>query len=176
MKAFKAFFLSRLLREKLMLVLFVALGAVMWIASFSGRASRMWNELRATRNELAQQKQWLSSRERIETAAVQAVKNLDPAQTLDDTRLVGELSALARENNLKFTNDTPQDERSDQFAVHTVQVTLPRADWEVLYKFYVALSHRSPYIGITQFTLAADRTNPALLNASLRVSSVEIIR
>ena len=170
MRALKAFFLSRLLREKVMLVLFVALGGVTWLAAFSGRASGAYRAFRASSNELAQQKQWLASRGSIEAAAIQAVKNLDPAQTLDDTRLVGELSALAREHNLKFTNDTPQTERSAQFAVHTVQVTLPRADWEVLYRFYVALARRSPYIGITQFSLAADRANPALLNASLRVS------
>lgn len=176
MRALKAFFLSRLLREKMMLVVFVALGAAMWLANISGRASRTWAEVRSTRNEQAQQTRWLESREAIEAAAVEAVKNLDPAQTLDDTRLVGELSALARELNLKFTNDTPQTERSAQFAVHTVQVTVPRADYDVLRRFYFALSRRSPYVGITQFNLSADRTNPALLNASLRVSSVEIVR
>jgi hypothetical protein len=176
MRALKAFFLGRLLREKLMLVVFVALGAAMWLASFSSRAARTWTEVRATRTELATQAQWLDSREAIEAGAVEAVKNLDPAQTLDDTRLVGELSALAREHNLRFTNDTPQTERSAQFAVHTVQVTLPRADWVVLQNFYYALSRRSPYIGITHFNLSADRANPALLNAALRVSSVEIVR
>jgi hypothetical protein len=176
MRALKAFFLSRLLREKLMLVLFLALGAAMWLTSFSSRMSRTWIEVRTTRNELLDQAQWLDSRESIEAAAVQAVTNLDPAQTLDDTRLVGELSALAREYNLKFNIDTPQTERSAQFAVHTVQLMFPRADWEVLQKFYFALSRRSPYIGITQFSLTADRTNAELLNASLKVSSVEIVR
>jgi hypothetical protein len=177
MRALKAFFLSRLLREKVMLVLFVALGAAMWLANFSGRASRAWIEYRTTRNELAQQRQWLNSRDAIEAAAVQAVKNLDPTQTLDDTRLVGELQTLAREHNLTFNIDTPQTERTSNFAVHTVQVTMPRADWEVLNRYYFALSRRSPYIGITQLSLAADRaSNGKLLNASLRVSSVEVIR
>jgi hypothetical protein len=176
MRALKAFFLGRLLREKLMLVVFVALGAAMWLTSFSSRASRTWSDVRTTRNELKTQAQWLDSRESIEAAAIEAVKNLDPAQTLDDTRLVGELSALAREHNLRFTLDTPQTERSAQFAVHTVQVTLQRADWVVLQNFYYALSRRSPYIGITHFNLSADRANPALLNAALRVSSVEIVR
>ncbi|MEO6001976.1 MAG: hypothetical protein ABIZ04_17770 [Opitutus sp.] len=176
MSALKRFFLSRLLREKLMLVLFVALVAIVWLVNFSSRTSRSWLEYRTTRNELAQQKQWLASRESIENSAVQAVKNLDPAQTLDDTRLVGELQTLARDLNLKFLNDAPQTERTANFAVHTVQVTIPRGEWEVLYNFYVAVARRSPYIGITQFSLAADRSNRQLLNASLRISSVEIVR
>ena len=176
MSALKRYFLSRLLREKLMLVLFVALGAVMWLANFSSRASRAFIEYRTTRNELAQQKEWLANRDTIENAAVQAVKNLDPAQTLDDTRLVGELQTLSRDLNLKFLNDAPQTERTANFAIHTVQVTIPRGEWQVLYNFYAAVARRSPYIGITQFSLSADRSNRQLLNASMRISSVEIVR
>lgn len=176
MRAIKAFFLGRLLREKLLLVAFIGLGAVMWLSNFSRRLSTSWHAYHHATVELATQKQWLDNKKSIEAAALQAVKNLDPAKTLDDTRLVGDLSALAREYNLKFTNDTPRTERSGQFAIHTVQVTLPRADWESLMKFYVAVLHRSPYIGLEQFSLAADRANPQLLNVSLRVSSVEIVR
>ncbi len=176
MRAIKAFFLSRLLREKVLLVLFVALGTATWLSSFSTRASRWWRAEHAASVELADQKQWIANRQAIEAGAMQAVKSFDPARTLDDTQLVGELSALAREQDLKFTNDTPQTERSGQFAVHTVQITLPRADWEALKRFYVNLAARSPYLGIEQFSLAADRVNPNQLNASLRVSSVEIIR
>jgi hypothetical protein len=178
MRALKAFFISRLLREKLLLVLFVALGAVMWATNFSSRAGRAWRAHRTVANELTEQKQWLANRVAIENAAVEAVKNLDPAKTLDDTQLVGDLSSLAREHNLRFTNDTPQTERSGQFAVHTVQFTISRADWEPLRKFYLAIASRSPYIGIEQISMATDRANPSLglLNASFRVSSVETIR
>lgn len=176
MKTLKAFFLGRLLREKALLVLFFVLGVAMWGSNFVKRASREWASIRSTTTELNTQAQWLANRERIETASVEAVQNLDPARTFDHTRLVGELSSLARENNLRFTNDTPQTVRSGQFAVHTVQIQLPRADWEALKRFYVALARRSPYIGIEQFALAADRGNPAQLNASLRILSVEIVR
>lgn len=176
MRTLKIYFIRRSLREQVFLVAFVMLGALMWFSNFGRRAGRFWTEQRNTGGELAVQAQWLANRGTIQTGADSAVRNLDPSRTLDDTRLVGDLSALAREYSLKFTNDTPRTLRSGQFAVHTVQVTLPRADWEVLKRFYLALSKRSPYIGIEQFSLAADRQNPALLNASLRVSSVEIVR
>ncbi|HYP17633.1 MAG TPA: hypothetical protein VEQ65_10515 [Opitutus sp.] len=176
MRALKAFFLSRLLREKLLLVLFVALGAITWASSFSKRANRDWRGIRNVSTELATQAEWLNNRTAIEEASVQAVQNLDPARTLDGTRLVGELSAMAREHSLRFTNDTPQTERSAQFAVHTVQIQLQRAEWERLYDFYVAVSRRSPYVGVEQFSLVADRANPKSLNAALRISSVEIVR
>lgn len=176
MNALKTYFLGRLLREKVMLALLVALGALMWFSNFSRRAARDWRAQHAVTVELAEQKQWLGNRAAIEAGALQAVKNFDPAKTLDDTRLVGDLSALARENGLKLTNDTPRTERSGSFAIHTVQITIQRAEWEPLKRFYLALARRSPYLGLEQLALAADRTNPAQLNASLRVSSVEIVR
>lgn len=176
MRALKAFFLRRLLREKILLAAFVALGALTWLSNYARRANRFWAAQRTTTAELTEQQQWLDNRATIEAAALKAVKDLDPARTFDDTRLVGELSSLARDHSLRFTNDTPRTERSGQFAVHTVQFNLPKAEWDALRKFYAQLAQRSPYIGIEQFSLAADLANPAQLNASLRVSSVEIIR
>lgn len=176
MKPLRAFFLGRLFREKLLLVAIALLVAVTMLSAFSRRAAAFWRTERATTLTLAEQQQWLQNRAAIEAGAQQAVKNLDPARTLDDTRLVGELNALARSQGLRFTNDTPQTERSGQFAVHTVQFNLQKCDWESLKRFYLALTQRSPYVGIEQFSLQADRASPAQLNASLRVSSVEIIR
>lgn len=176
MRALKAFFLSRLLREKVLLVLFVALGAALWGSNFTTRATTDWRAARAVTNELAMQKQWLDNRATIEEASIQAVQNLDPARTLDDTRLVGDLSALAREHNLRFTNDTPQTERSGEFAIHTVQAQLENAPWDALKRFYLAVTARSPYLGIEQFSARPDRADPSLLDTSIRISSVEIIR
>ena len=175
MSTLKAHFLGRLLREKLLLVTFTTLIALVVLSKFGQRAAVFWREAHATTVMLADQQQWLANRTAIEAGSREAVKNLDPARTLDDTRLVGELNALARAQGLKFTNDTPHTERIGQFAVHTVQFNLMKMDWEALKRFYLELTKRSPYIGIEQFVLQTDRASPVLLNASLRVSSVEIV-
>ena len=175
MNALKAFFLGRLLREKLLLVVIAGLVALTLLSNFSGRVRRAWRLQHDTALALALQQTYLNDRAKIEASAGMAVKNLDPAKTLDDTQLVGELNGLARAQGLKFTSDTPRTERSGQFAVHTVQFNLIKRDWDSLKRFYLELTKRSPYIGIEQLSLQAERTNPALLNASLRVSSVEIV-
>ena len=175
MSALKEFFLSRLLREKLLLVVIVVLAACTLLSYFSGRVARSWRAQHATTGMLAQQERVLANRGAIEKEAGRTVKNLDPARTLDDTRLVGELNSLARAQGLKFTSDSPRTERSGQFAVHTVQFNLLKVDWETLKRFYLELTKRSPYIGIEQCSLQAERASPTLLNASLRVSSVEIV-
>jgi len=175
MNSLKAYFLSRLLREKLLLVVIVVLVALTFLSNFSGRVARTCRAQRATSVALADEQQWLDHRVAIEASANKAVKNLDPARTLDDTQLVGELNALARAQGLKFTSDTPRTERTGQFAVHTVQFNLIKMDWNALKGFYVELTKRSPYITLEQFSLQSERANPALLNASLKVSSVEIV-
>jgi hypothetical protein len=176
MNALKVFFLSRLLREKLLLVGIAVLAALMLLSNFSGRVARSWRAQHGVTLELAEQQQWLANRAGIEESAKRAGQNLDPGRTLDDTRLIGELNTLARTQNLKFASESPRSERSGQFAVHTVQFNLLRMDWDSLKRFYIELTKRTPYIGIEQFTLQADRANPAQLNASLKVSSVEIVR
>ena len=57
-----------------------------------------------------------------------------------------------------------------------MQFSVRRAELGALLRFYEEVSKRAPYITIEQLTLQADRANPALLNASIRVSSVEIVR
>jgi hypothetical protein len=68
------------------------------------------------------------------------------------------------------------DERSGQFAIHSVRFDVTRADWNSLWAFYSAIQQRSPYISIEECTVSADPANPSVLNLSLLVSSVEIAR
>jgi hypothetical protein len=57
MKAFKAFFLSRLMREKALLLAFVGIGAVIWLSSFVGRARTFARGFRQTTQEFECQNQ-----------------------------------------------------------------------------------------------------------------------
>jgi hypothetical protein len=177
-RALKALFLGRLLREKLLLVVFIALGAFIWLYSFGGRAARFWRTQQANRSTLATQTLVLGRRAAIEARAQQSISRLDPARTLNDTRLLGEVNAIANGVGLRnnLSSDDPRNERTSQFAVNSLRFTVRKADLGSLVKFYQELQKHSPYIGLEEFSLQADPANPALLNASLRVSSVEIIR
>lgn len=174
----KTFFLTRQLREKMLLLAFVVVGAIIWGTSVLQRASRDVREFRLARAELADQQRWLAARESIEAAAAAAVENLDSSRTYNAVRLSAEISAIANATGLgaNATNDPPQTERTPQFSMHTLQFRLSRVQWEQLLRFYEELSQRAPYINIEQFALSAERARPELLNASLRVSSVEIAR
>lgn len=174
-RTLRSLFLSRPLREKLLVAGIAAAIFALWFSSFATRAARAVHTARATTSVLADQSLWLSNRAAIDAKAQAAASHLDAARTLDATRLLAEVSAIAGETGLtSTTSGESKDERSGQFAVHTLQFNVSKVDWNTLKGFYLALGKHSPYIGIIQFSVQGDRANPALLNASFRLSSVEI--
>ena len=175
-RTLRAFFLARLLREKILLVALALIVVGLWLSHLSGRVIRFWREEQHTTFALAQQNHWLSSRRRVEDAARQAASHFDPAKTLDSTQLLAAISAIANDTGLKsYTSGESQDISNGQFSVHTLQFTVTKVEWGTLKGFYYALQRRSPYIGFgQQFAIVADRANPVLLNATMKVSSVEI--
>lgn len=172
----KAWFISRLAREKFLILVFALAAAVLWLSDLSERARIAVTDIAETRTVLSTQARWLAEQDRIEQAAAAAVADLDSSRTFNSLRLSAELSTLAREagidQNLRSEALPPQ--RTAQFSVHSVQLTLNRVAWESLLSFYGALSQRAPYISIERFTLESVRNNPAELNARLSVTSVEI--
>lgn len=173
----KAFFLSRILREKILLVAFALVGALIWLSGVSERANAKWRAIKVTSTELEVQRGWLVQRERFEREAALAIEHLDPTRSLDAVRLPGELTALARSAGLaNYDVSDSRTERTSQFAVHSVQFQARNADMGKLITFYQALSKRAPYIGLEQFSLTANRSNPSQLVATWRVTSVEIAR
>ncbi len=173
----RASFLSCLLREKVLMTAFIVMAAAVWMVSVAGRVNRFTRTIRVTTLSLNEQQLYLSNRASIEAQAQVAAGKLDAVRTLDATRLLAEVSAIATDADLKnTTTGAPKDVSSGQFAVHTLEFTISKVDWATLKTFYLALSKRSPYIGIEQYRMQADKANPTLLNASFQISSVEISR
>jgi hypothetical protein len=174
-RTLRAFYLARFFREKMLLAGFAVLAAAIWLSSIAGRTNRFVREVRVTTSSLNEQALWISNKAKIEAQAQAAAAQLDAARTLDATRLLAEVAAIADEAGIKNpTSGESQDQSNGQFSVHTLRINVQRADWDSIKNFYVGLQKRSPYIGIEQFSLQVDRANPALLSASLRISSVEI--
>ena len=177
MKAFKAFFLSRLLREKVLLLAFVLIGAAIWFSSVSDRVGVRLRQIRTASSDLDVQARWLLQQDRIQKEATFAIAHLDPALAFDSVRLQSEINSMARDAGLSnYDVSDSRDQSTSQFAVHSVQFSARNADIAALVTFYQALGKRAPYIGIEQFSLASNRANPSQLNISWRVTSVEIVK
>ena len=99
MKKLKFYFLSRLLREKVLLLALVAIAAAIWVSSFARRAQVAAREQIQVSTDLAVQGQWLERKERIEALAKAAIEHLDPAKSLDAVRLTAEVSDMAADQS-----------------------------------------------------------------------------
>lgn len=174
-RTLRHFFLTRALREKLLLVAFVSIGVLWWISAFSKRGGTFWREQRTTTTRLAEQAQWIKNRPVIEQAAKKTAERLDPARTLNGNQLVTTVDQLAKDTGLRNgQGGAPTTQKSGQFAVHTAEYNIANADWKALRAFYEALQKRSPYISIERFILSSAPNNPAMLTLNLKVVSVEI--
>ena len=171
----KSFFLSRALREKVLLAAFAVLAVAIWGGRVIGRTRALWLDWQSARGEFASQQVWLDHAEAITAQATTATRSLEPAKTLNATRLVGELNDLASQAGLTADIGSQRSEAgTNQLTFHTVQVYFRRAELESLLRFYRLLDARTPYIALEQFSVATDRANPGALNVSLRVVAVEL--
>ena len=175
MKLLKALFLGRLLREKILVFIFVLLGALIWLSSAGERLGDNLRAFRAAASELRTQALWLDNRATIEKAAADAASNLEPSKTYDATFLVAEVMAMARRAGLTVNTEPPRTQRSPQFAVHTVQVTTRRAELASVLRFYQELASKAPYLGLERISVQGDRTAPGMLNITVQIASVELL-
>jgi len=175
MNRVKVWFMARLFREKLLVLAFALLGALIWLSSAGERLKAGLRSYRAAGDELAIQEIWLGNREKIEAAAAAAVKNLEPGKTYDATFLVAEILGIAGRAGLAVNTEPPRTQRSAQFAMHTVQVTSQRADMGALLRFYDELGTKAPYLGLVSISMQGDRSNPGQINTVFQVVSVELI-
>jgi hypothetical protein len=174
MKAVKAFFLGRLLTEKILLTGFLLIIAVLGFFHVLRDVRRFWFDFRNTTMILTAQRTSLDGRAETEAKVKRALSQLDPSRTLDSARLQGDLNTLATMPDT--TIEARPDEPADQFIKHSVQFSVRKVDWSSLQQFYVELSKRAPYINIEQCSISADRANPTQLNATMLISSVEIAK
>jgi hypothetical protein len=174
-KLLKLWFLGRLLREKLLILILVIAGSLIWLSSASGRLTATMRGFRVAEAELESQSVVLSNREAIEESAKIAVSHLDPAKTYDATFLVSEVDKMAKRAGLTANTAPPRTQRSPQFAVHTVQMISARAEMASVLRFYQELASRAPYLGLKKVSIQGDRATPGMIRITFEIDSVELL-
>ena len=170
----KAFFFSRVLREKVLLLGLILMAAATWLLGATHRTTRFWSQFRETSVLLRGQQELLSQQGQVEAEAKAAIEHLEPAKTFDGVRLQAEVDAIAKRTGVvNYSADNVQTERVSQFSMNSMQLQIRNADWEPLRRFYFELSKGAPYIGIEQFRL---NVNNFKHSVSMRVSSIEITK
>jgi hypothetical protein len=117
---------------------------------------------------------WQDQAGAIAERTAQAASKLDAARTMSATQAYAEVDRLAQ--GLPHDMGAPRTDLTDNFAIHSLQITFRRVDMAGLIRFYEGVASRAPYVGIDQCTISADRATPGMVNAVFRVYSVEAIR
>lgn len=169
----KNYFMARNMREKFLVLLMLVVGLVIWVSFFSDRAGVLMTERTRLNNLNEEMSFYLENQEVIRQRAEDGIKNLEPGKTLDGTRLWGEVGSLARKHGLNPAVNSPRTEPGDVFSYHTVVLTVSNAKLAELINFTGELQARAPYIGLEQVSVTA-KTDPQYLDASYRISSVEL--
>jgi DNA-binding cell septation regulator SpoVG len=172
----KAWFLCKLLREKVLVIGFVLLAALIWLSSAGSRLGKTRLAFAAAGSELNTQANWLANRETIEKLATEAAGKLDASKTYDATFLVAEVMSMAKRAGLAVNTEPPRTQGSAQFAVHTVLVSARRSEMAAVLRFYQELSDKAPYLSIEELSLQGDRSALGMLNINVRIASVELVR
>lgn len=163
-------------REQLLVTVFVVMAATAWLLGAIGRVRSRLDHWRSTQAALSAQQLWLDRREDIEARSTAAVRNLDPARTYDATRLVGTVNSLATAAGLSLAIDSPQTQRTPQFAYHTAKVTFRRTNLPALLNFYDELAKQAPYLNLESIALQTDRSAAGAINATLQISATQIAK
>ncbi len=178
-RALRNYFLSRSIREKMLVLGLVAVTAVVWVSGVMGRGASRIRSLKVAGADLAEQKSWLEQREAIEKRNRAAVADLNPAKTLDTVRLQGKMDEVAR--SMRLGNNTRVGDSStiptNLFKYNTVRVQInnvPISEYKSLLDFENKIHEFAPYIGVES---AQVQVNPSQqLSLQMKVFSVELVR
>ncbi len=165
------FYNGRLLRERVLLLVFLGIGVLWWGTALIGRIRQNVQVWHSVSQEAEIQRMWLAKSATVGARTAQVAKQLDAAHTMNAAQAYAEVSKLAQ--GLPLEMGAQRTDRTDNFALHSLQVTFRRIDMAGLVRFYEGVTARAPYLGIDQCTISANRASPGLHDAVFRIYSVE---
>lgn len=168
------FYNDRLLRERVLLLVFLGIGVLWWGSGLIGRVRVNVQAWRSVAQEGEIQRMWLAKGASVGERTALVAKQLDSARTMNASQAYALVSQLAQ--GLPLEMGAQRTERTDNFALHSLQVTFRRTDMAALVRFYEGVAARAPFLGIDQCTISADRATPGMINAVFRIYSVEAVQ
>ncbi len=160
----KAYFLSRQLREKLLLLVLVGAGLTFWVLHLVDSNRKYHDDDTKLAKDRADQDGVLNREAAIHAASQKIIDQLDPRQAIrDEATLRTNIQQLAREagvNNLSFATPSISPTNST-IKIITMDVTFRdlSPDMSELIPLYRKLSDKEPYINIVRSTLTVTGNN-----------------
>jgi len=171
----KHFFFSLQTRERIMALLALVIGAIIWSTGSWSRVNSGWDAWRALENENKIQQTWLQNEPSIRQNAAKAIQGLEAGRGYNDSQLVAEVIAATKAVGLNATTETPKTQKSGKFALHTMQLSCRKADMATVLKFYENIRPRAPYLSINSLSIQSDRGNSGTVTLTVQLTALELI-
>lgn len=170
----KNFFNTKTVRERVLMTAFILFAVAWWGSSLLGRTRTFRTDWQTTASDGQDQLNWFNEKSRVAERTAKATAQLDPSRTLNAAQAFAEINRMGQ--GLSLEMGAQRTERTENFAMHSLQVTIRRAGLDSLLKFYQELGKRRPYLGIDQCSISTERASPGQINAVFRIYSVEVLR
>lgn len=171
----RSFILKRSWRERLLIVLLLAVVVGLWLANFSGRFSTWSARHAAATSEQQRQEMWRAQAGDVEAKLANGLATVEGGRSMGSAQFAGSLDALVRRHRFSFRIDAPVTERRPPVAIHTITLSLEKAEIGAIVAMVAELRTTMPLVNVEQLTLSADRRNPSQLDGRLRLSALEIL-
>ena len=97
-------------------------------------------------------------------------------RALNANQLVGQLDAVVKRHGFAYPLDPPSSERKPPVVIHSVSLSLDKAELSAFAAFADDLRASLPLVNIEQIVLTPDRRNPAQLDVRLKLSGLELLQ
>jgi hypothetical protein len=161
----KSYFLSRHIREKILLLAIIAFAIALWGSKLYSRTNDLRTATKKADAILKEQTEEIANLDYEEQRKDEAIRDLDPAKSYDNLKLISHVTAIAEKVNL---NQNGVQNTSFQAPIVTklplmnltkMRLQLSNVEMADVVNFYRELANDSPYISIAQFRITAANTN-----------------
>lgn len=173
----RTFFFRRSWRERILLLVVLITAVVIWLFSSLGRARAERERWTGAGIVLQQQQAWLDSAGQTQEQLQSRLAQVQQGRSLNSNQLVGQLDAvLKRQHFAGFRLDPPTSERKPPVVIHSVSLSIEKAELPAFGAFVDDLRTTLPLVNIEQLVLTPDRRNPAQLDVRLKLSGLELLQ
>jgi Tfp pilus assembly protein PilO len=165
------------LRERTMLLAFVWIIILGWFGIVYRQLKTLHTEVNEVEHTLKDQTIVLNQRQTISDQLGQMLTRFDKANTIKSNDLFALVAQYASDSNLVNPSVAQQhvgQAASDIFKINTVSVHFAAASLHDLVHFASKIEARTPYLAIDDLSLTPNLINPLQLDATMRVSSLEL--
>lgn len=170
------FFYQRLLREKMLLTLFMWVLFLIWLFYFYNNCLALKDRLNTAWEGLDYQELWLSNQIAVQERLDKSLEQLDPEKSYAKNEFIGRVDAIARDSGGQYDISNPTTEKGDIFQEHLLSVNFRNTLFSNLLKFEEAIEKEAPYLGLRKIQMSPNLRNPNLIEARFEIVSIELIK